>query len=537
MMLIKAGNESACVGREPSKMVNLKAAFCPLMGAVAMAAGLVVAIPAYAQPKGSAVVAVPALSQNTDPTATVSTADYMIHEALYDGLLNLTEKGKVAALAESWVISPDGKQIDFKLRKNVKFHNGDPFTAEDVKFTFERIIGPDSTHSYRRGFIDPIDRIEVVEPHTVRFVLKQPWPAFFTTARFALTHIVPKKYYEQVGAKAFKEKPVGTGALKLADMKAGEWTKFEANTDYWGAKAKTQFVTQRLVAEPFTRYAMLEKGEADIAAGISGALLEKVRSNKDLKVILSPYSGTSGLLFNKTDLPQFADKRVRLAVAHAINREAIAKNITGGVCEPASSMLTPGTFGFLEGLPQVSYDLNKAKALLKEAGVQPGTKVPFVYHTQSFAALPGAPQVLEAIAGNLEAAGLVVERKSFDTDAWLSMMRTNKAPGIYYTPVGTPDDAGELLNSYFTANAGWTTRSIAVPEYDAIYKQQQVTADLEARKKLLQKFAKLESENFEMVPLFWCATPYAVNSKRVKDWKPALGSGNYLSLATIELNQ
>ena len=492
---------------------------------------------ALAQPKGSAIVAVPALSQNTDPTAIVSTADYMIHEALYDGLLNLTEKGKVPALAESWKISPDGKQIEFKLRKNVKFHNGDPFTAEDVKFTFERIVAPDSTHSYRRGFIDAMDKIEVVDPHTVRFILKQPWPAFFTTARFALTHIVPKKYYENVGAKGFKEKPIGTGAFKLAEMQAGEWTKFEANADYWGTKAKTQFVTQRLVAEPFTRYAMLEKGEAHIAAGISGALLEKVRGNKDLKVILSPYSGTSALLFNKTDFPQADDRRVRLAVAHAINRAAIAKNITGGVCEPASSMLTPGTFGFLEGLPQIPYDPNNARALLKEAGVPPGTRVPFVYHTQSFAALPGAPQVLEAIAGNLEAVGLSVDRKSFDTSAWLSMMRSNKAPGIYYTPVGTPDDAGELLNSYFTSGAAWTTRSIKVPEYDAIYKEQQTTADLEARKKLLQNFARMESEKLEMVPLFWCATPYAVDAKRVKDWKPALGSGNYLSLATIELKQ
>ena len=153
-------------------MVNLKAAFrLPL--AVMGAAGVIASIglPVQAQPKGSAVVAVPALSQNTDPTATVSTADYMIHEALYDGLLNLTEKGKVPALAESWTISADGKQIDFKLRKNVKFHNGDPFTAEDVKFTFERIIAPDSTHSYRRGFIDPMDKIEVVDPHDPEGVL------------------------------------------------------------------------------------------------------------------------------------------------------------------------------------------------------------------------------------------------------------------------------------------------------------------------------------------------------------------------------
>lgn len=508
-----------------------------LIGLTASGFGLVGAATALAQSKGSAVLAVPVLSQNSDPTAIVSTADYMFSEAVYDGLLNLTEKGKVPALAESWTISEDGKQIDFKLRKNVNFHNGDPFTAEDVKFTFERIIAPDSTHSYRRGFIDAIERIDVVDPHTARFILKQPWPGFFTTARFALTHIVPKSYYEKVGAKGFKEKPVGTGAYKLAEWKAGEWTKFEANDQYWGEKPTVKFVTQRLVAEPFTRYAMVEKGEADIAAGISGALLERVRNNDGLRVIMSPYSGTSGLLFNKNDFPQAKDRRVRLAVAHAINREAIAKNITGGVCEPATSMMTPGTFGFLEGIAPVKYDPAKAKALLKEAGVQPGTKVPFVYHTQSFAALPGAPQVLEAIAGNLEAAGLEIDRKSVDTDAWLSMMRSNKAHGIYYTPVGTPDDGGELLNSYFTAKAAWTTRSISVPEYDQIYKEQQTIADLEKRKALLQKFAKLESENFEMVPLFWCSTPYAINAKRVKDWKPALGSGNYLSLATIELAQ
>jgi len=502
------------------------------VAAAALTASL--ALPAQAQPKGSVIVATAILSQNADPTSLVSTADYMIAELIYDGLINLTEKGKVPGLAESWVISPDGKQIDFKLRKNVKFHNGDPFTAEDVKFTFERILAPDSTHSYRRGFQDSIERVEVVDPHTARFILKNPWPAFFTTARYALTHIVPKKYYESVGTKGFKEKPIGTGPFKLNDWKAGEWSKFEANTAYWGRVPKVQFVTERLVAEPFTRYAMVEKGEADIATGITGALLEKVRANKELRVIMSPYAGTSGILFNKKEFPQAEDRRVRLAVAHAVNRQAIAEKILGGVCEPATSIISPGTFGYLEGIPLIPYDPNKAKALLKEAGVAPGTKVPFVYHTQAFAALPGAPQVLEAIAGNLEAVGLSIERKSVDTDAWMSMMRGQKAYGIFYAPSGTPDDGGELINTWFAANSAWTPRSIQVPEYDAIFKQQQQTADPEARKKLLHRFLKLEQENLEMVPLLWCSTPYAV-TKRVKSWQPALGSGYYLSLGNLEL--
>jgi len=509
--------------------LNLRAAAFGLT-----ALGLAFAAPAQAQPKGSVMVATSILSQNADPTSLVSTADYMIAEMIYDGLVNLNEKGKVPGLAESWVISPDGKQIDFKLRKNVKFHNGDPFTAEDVKFTFERVMSADSTHSYRRGFQDSLERVDVVDPYTARFILKNPWPAFFTTARYALTHIVPKKYYESVGAKGFKEKPIGTGPFKLADWKAGEWTKYEANTDYWGRVAKVQFVTQRLVAEPFTRYAMVEKGEADIATGITGALLEKVRGNKDLRVIMSPYAGTSGILFNKKEFPQAEDRRVRLAVAHAINRKAIAENILGGVCEPATSIISPGTFGYLEGVPLIPYDPNKAKALLKEAGVAPGTKVPYVYHTQAFAALPGAPQVLEAIAGNLEAVGLSIERKSVDTNAWMSLYRGNKAYGIFYAPSGTPDDGGELINTWFALNSAWTPRSIQRPEYDALFKEQQQIADVEKRKALLQKFVRMEQENLEMVPLLWCSTPYAV-TKRIKAWQPALGSGYYLSLSNLEL--
>ena len=505
-----------------------------LLALAGLGLALVTALPVQAQPKGSVTVATSILSQNADPTGLVSTADYMIAEMIFDGLINLTEKGKIPGLAESWVVSPDGKQIDFKLRKNVKFHNGDAFTAEDVKFTFERIMAPDSTHSYRRGFQDSLERVDVVDPFTARFILKNPWPAFFTTARYALTHIVPKKYYESVGTKGFKEKPVGTGPFKLADWKAGEWTKFEANASYWGRVPKIQFVTQRLVAEPFTRYAMIEKGEADIATGITGALLDKVRGNKDLRVIMSPYAGTSGILFNKKEFPQAEDKRVRLAVAHAINRKAISEKILGGVCEPATSIISPGTFGYLEGVPLIPYDPNKAKALLKEAGVAPGTKVPYVYHTQAFAALPGAPQVLEAIAGNLEAVGLSIDRKSVDTDAWMSMMRGQKAYGIFYAPSGTPDDGGELINTWFALNSAWTPRSVQRPEYDALFKEQQQMPDVEARKKLLQKFVKMEQENLEMVPLLWCSTPYAV-TKRVKAWNPALGSGYYLSLSNLEL--
>lgn len=507
-------------------------------GILAAATGLLVlmAAPVQAQPKGAIVFATPVLSQNFDVSAMISTADYLVSDMVYDGLINLGPAGKYPGLAVSWTTSADGKTIDFKLREGVKFHNGDPLTAEDVKFTYEKIIAPDSTHAYRRGFQDSLIRVEVVDKQTARFVLKQPWPAFFTTARYALTHIMPKDYYEKVGSKGFREKPVGTGPFRFAELKAGEWTRFEANANYWAGAPKVKEVTQRLVAEPFTRYAMIERGEADIASGLTGPLLDRAKANKELRVFTSRYSGTAGVLFNKELFPESADRRVRLAIAHAFNRKQIADGMLRDVCEPATSIFTPGTFGYLDGLPQIPYDPAKAKALLAEAGIKPGHKISFTLHTQAFAAMPAAPQVLEAMAGNLEAVGFVVERKQVDSDAWLAMMRGGKQPAVFYSPSGTPDDGGELINTWFVTTSAWTAKSIKVPEYDAIFKSQLQNSDPQARLKELQGFARMESERLEMVPLLWCSTPFVVG-KRIKNWKPALASGYYLNFDELELAQ
>ena len=507
------------------------------LSAIVLAGALVAfaAAPAQAEPKGDVVIALPQLNQLFDPTAMVGATPHLDYDFIFDGLINLGKNGKYPALAESWIISPDGKQIDFKLRKNVKFHNGDPFTAEDVKFTFEKVMQPDSGHAYRAGFVESLERVDVVDPHTARFVLKQPWPSFFTTARYALTPIAPKAYYEKVGKAGFQEKPIGTGAFTLTGVKAGEWTKYEANPRYWNGAPTIKTVTQLLVKEPFTRYAMLEKGEADIVAGLTGPLLERIRGNKDIEVVTSRYSGTSGIMFNTGLFPEAKDRRVRLAIGHAINRKDIAEKVQGGVCEQATSMFTPGTFGYLDGLPQIAYDPAKAKALLQEAGVKPGTKISFTLHTQSFAAVPNAPQVLEAVAGNLEAVGFVVERVNVDNSAWLAMMRGNKPPAVFYTPISIPDDGGEVINSYFVSWSGWTARSVQNPEYDRIFKTQIQTANLEERKKILQGFAKMESENLDSVPLLWCHTPFAVSKKRIKEWQPALGSGYHTTMRELRL--
>ena len=255
-----------------------------------------------AQQKDEVIVAASLLLQRFDPTQMVALTEYLVDDLLYDGLVNNGPTGKYPALATKWTISPDGKQFDFELRKGVTFHNGDPLTAEDVKFTYELILSADSKHTYRKAFADSIERIDVIDPLRVRFVLKQPWLSFLSSARYALQPIVPKNYYEKVGATGFQQRPIGTGPFKLQSISPGEWNRFEANPSYWGDRPKVRYIKQQLVGEPFTRYAMLQKGEADIATGLTGPLLDRIRENKEVQVIFSQYSGTSMLFFDADTL-------------------------------------------------------------------------------------------------------------------------------------------------------------------------------------------------------------------------------------------
>lgn len=495
---------------------------------------LAAALPVAAAPRGEVTIAQPVIRQQYDPTNQVAATDYLVYDKVFDGLLNLEPDGKKPALALSWEVSADGKQLDFRLREGVKFHNGDPFSAEDVKFTFERILLPDNTHSYRGATVESLERVEVLGPYHVRFHLKKSWPAFFTSSRYAMQGILPKKYFESVGARGFQEKPVGTGPFKVAEVRTGELTRYDAHTEYWGKVSNVQRITERLVQEPFGRYAMLERGEVDIVMDLTGPLLERIRTNPKVRIISAKYSGTSGMYFNKTKFPESADRRVRMAVAHALNREQVASTILNGVCEMGTSIFTPATFGYLEGLEPIKHDPAKAKALLAEAGIKPGHEISFSIHTQSFSSLPNAPLVLEVFAGNLEAVGFKVTREPLETGAWLAMMRGAKQPSVFYGPSSLPDDGGETINSWFRPNSVWSSGNINVPQYDEMFRAQLQVSDLKAREKILHDFARLEHERREGLPLFWCDTPFAVGP-RVKDWKLGLGSGYHMKLNTLVL--
>jgi peptide/nickel transport system substrate-binding protein len=380
-----------------------------------------------------------------------------------------------------------------------------------------------------------LERVEAPDPYRVRFILKKPWASFFTTSRYALQAIVPKRYYEQVGAKGFQQKPIGTGPFRFAGLQPGEWTRFEANPSYWGEAPEVKSVVQRLVAEPLTRLAMLTRGEADLIGGLTGPLLKELKRNPSLHEVSARYAGTSFLTFNRRTNPEFNDRRVRRAIAHAIDREGVAESVLRGVCQIASEHFTPATFGFDPMIKPIAYDPARAKALLKEAGIKDGHEVRFVIHTQAFPSLPDAPEALEAIAGQLEAVGFKIIREPRETGALMAGWRNHTLPGISYGPSSVPDDGGVLMDSWFVS---WGTFSneIKNPAYDETFQRQLAEPNQDRRLAILQQWARTEADRVEAVPLFWCNAPFAVGP-RVKTWKPGLGSGYHLNLQQLTLTK
>ena len=190
---------------------------------------------------------------------------YAIHDAL---VRPLPGQKMAASLAESWTESRDGLVYEFKLKRGLKFHNGDPISAEDVKFSFDRYNGAGARELRAR-----VRQLDIVDPLTVRFTLKEPWPDFMTfygTTATAAGIVLPKKYFESVGADGFKQKPIGAGPYRFASQRPGIEIVLEANPSYWRHAPYVRKLTMKSVPDSTTRLAMLRSGETDYALFLDG---------------------------------------------------------------------------------------------------------------------------------------------------------------------------------------------------------------------------------------------------------------------------
>ena len=252
--------------------------------------------------------------------------------ALHDGVVRPMPGAKIGnSLAESWTESADGLVYEFKLRQGLRFHNDEPCTAEDVKFSFERYKGGGASELRAN-----VQRVEVVDPLTVRFHMKEPWPDFLTfygTSATAAALIVPKKYLEEVGEDGFKKHPIGLGPYKFVSFKPGIELVLEAFEGYWRKIPHVKRLIMKGVPEGATRLAMLKKGEADFAVALQGLLAEEVKRDPRLTLVDTRHPSMFWIEFADQWDPKspWHNQRVRLAVNYALDRQAINEAACLGV--------------------------------------------------------------------------------------------------------------------------------------------------------------------------------------------------------------
>src|SRR5437867_4553393 len=323
---------------------------------------------------------------------------FMVLYALHDALVKPMPGTPMApSLAESWTGSADGLSYEFVLRQGVRFHNGELLTADDVKFSFERYRGVSA-----RALKDRVRHVQVVDPHRVRFQLKEPWPDFLTfyaTPATGAAWIVPRKYVEKVGDEGFKRAPVGAGPYRFVSFTPGVELVLEAHEQYWRKVPSVKRLVFKAIPDESTRLAMLKRGEADVVYLLQAELAEEVRRTAGLTLRPTPIVSTHWLVFADQWDPKspWADRRVRLAANHAINREAINEALTLGFSRITWSII-PQSFDFYWQPPAYAYDPAKAKQLLAEAGYPNGFDAGDLWCDAATATMS------EAVVGYLQAA-------------------------------------------------------------------------------------------------------------------------------------
>jgi peptide/nickel transport system substrate-binding protein len=415
--------------------------------------------------------------------------------AIHDAMVKPMPGNRMApSLAESWTVSKDGLTYDFVLRKGVVFHNGDPFTAEDVKFSFDRYKG-----AAAKLYKAKVAAVEIVDPHRVRFKLKEPWPdfmAFYATPATGAGWIVPKKYVEKVGDDGFKRAPVGAGPYKLASINPGVEIVFDAHDRYWRKTPAVKRLVWRTVPEDLTRLAMLKRGEVDVAYSMRGPLGEEVKRTQGLKLVPTVISATQWLDFGPLawdPKSPWHDRRVRLAAALAFDKDAINQAETLGHSKPTGSII-PSAFEYALAIPPYPYDPAQAKKLLAEAGYPNG------FDAGDYACDASYCSVAEAIANYLNAVGIRTKVRPMERAAFLGAWKDKKLRSLLQAGAGGQGNAASRVENYYAKDGTYTWGSH--PDMEDLVHQQARELDPKRREQLLHQIQKLAHERVMQAPLW-----------------------------------
>ena len=444
---------------------------------------------------------------------------FLFHYALHDALLKpMPGGGSVPSLAQSWSMSEDMLTAEFTLRANAKFHDGEPVTGDDVKFSFERYRG-----GAAKILKDMVKEIEVPAPDRVRFIFREPWPdfpAYYGTFAASAGWIVPRKYVESVGEEAFRKAPIGAGPYKFVSFNPGIVLVLEAFEDYWRKPPSIRRLVLRSLPDETTRAAALKNGEVDLAMFLMGPLAEDIRRTPGMRLVAS-LLGIFWLDFPDQWVPKspWADRRVRLAASLAVDRQALNEAETLGLSRPTGNTV-PRDFEFALPIDPPAHDPARARKLLAEAGYPSG------FDAGELTPFPPYNSMGEAIQGWLQAVGIRTRMRVMERGTFMTAWREKKLRGVVLTISGVSGNAATRLESFVTRSGAFAYGSL--PQVDDLWSRQERELDHKKREALLHQIQRILAEQVVQAPIYHLGFPIGVGP-RVEDIMVSAIPGFYMS--------
>ena len=422
---------------------------------------------------------------------------FMVLYALHDAMVKPMPGNAMApSLAQSVTASADGRTYDFALRDGVTFHNGEPVTAEDVKFSFDRYRGV--AHDLLQS---RVAAVEIPDARLVRFRLKEPWPdfqTFYATATGA-GWVVPKRYIEKVGDDGFKKAPIGAGPYKFVSFKPGVELVLEAFDGYWRKKPSVKRLVFKVIPDESTRLAALKAGEIDIAYSVRGELAEKLRSTPGLTLKPAVVQGTFCLYFPDQwdEKSPWHDARVRKAASLAIDCKGTNDALTLGYSDITGNSIVPKGYDFYWQPPAPVYDPAQAKKLLAEAGFARGFDAGSYYCDASYS------NIGESVVDNLLAVGIRSKLRPIERAAFIKEFSEKKYRNIIQAGPGAFGNAATRAEAHLIKGGVFSYGSY--PDIEALYQQQAAELDRGKREAILFKIQQLMVERTIYAPIWQLA--------------------------------
>jgi peptide/nickel transport system substrate-binding protein len=482
--------------------------------ALALAAAVAAASPAVAAPRGRVVVAFGTDTSTMDPHMHTERIGIIVNQHIFDTLLARDTKTwqPVPHLAES-VKAIDPTTWEIKLRRGVTFHNGEPFTAESVKFSFERVLNPEQKSPIRGGFTW-VKAVHVVDDYTVHVVTEKPYPVIHEMLTYGNFVMVPPRYIREKGDAFFAKNPVGTGPYRFKEWRKGEQLTVEANERYWKGAPAIQTIVFRIIPETATQIAELLSGGVDIIRAVPPDQLPAIRNSgvarvtatKILRVVFLQMDGDGRAA--KTPL---MDVRVRRAINHAVNVDEIMEKVLAGMAVRTPAGNAPMAFGFDPTIKPIPYNPEAGRKLLAEAGYPNGFEVSFNTYSGSIVAVD---QVAQAVMGYLGRIGVRVKPRHFaDVGQYLATFRASKLDGITMPSWGYNSVFDSDAIYYVHFHSGQPYAYNTSKEMDEWLDEARSTVDPKKRLEIYSRFQRYIVDRAYWVPMYAQYTIEAVSNR------------------------